>query len=409
MAVDDLNVPLGRFGSGRKRRKVPALIPQAFAGLLACSAGAFAVAAMVLDDPLGGEQLGIVTADLRPDTASRKAADAEATNQPERPNRYDGPDAVAPAPSAPANGTTITIIDGSSGKRQDVVVPGRAASAVPAAASAATPPASGPADQRFTEVSRHGAIPRIASDGARPSDAFARKVKPLAGKPDAPRVALVVGGLGTGTANTADAIAKLPEGVTLAFLPYSNDLERMVARAREQHEVLLQVPMEPFDYPDNDPGPQTLLTSIDAGANLDRLHWLMSRFQGYVGLANYMGARFLASEQALAPVLKEAAKRGLIYVDDGSAPRSLAAQMAGANTMPFAKADLTLDTVPTAADIDRALGKLEATARQRGIAVGFATALPVSIDRIARWAKAAEARGILLVPISAVANKPKSS
>ena len=34
----------------------------------------------------------------------------------------------------------------------------------------------------------------------------------------------------------------------------------MVARAREAgHEVLLEVPMEPFDYPDNDPGPQTLL------------------------------------------------------------------------------------------------------------------------------------------------------
>ena len=58
----------------------------------------------------------------------------------------------------------------------------------------------------------------------------------------------------------------------------------LVARARgEGHEVLLQVPMEPFDYPDNDPGPQTLLTSLDAGQNIDRLHWLMSRFQGYVG------------------------------------------------------------------------------------------------------------------------------
>jgi polysaccharide deacetylase 2 family uncharacterized protein YibQ len=162
--------------------------------------------------------------------------------------------------------------------------------------------------------------------------------------------------------------------------------------------------MEPFDYPDNDPGPQTLLANIDAGVNLDRLHWLMSRFQGYVGIANYMGGRFLASENALAPVLREAAKRGLIYVDDGSAPRSLAAQMAGANVMPFAKADLTVDTVPTAADIDRALARLESIARQRGSAVGFANALPVSIDRIARWAKAAEARGILLVPISAVAN-----
>ena len=98
--------------------------------------------------------------------------------------------------------------------------------------------------------------------------------------------------------------------------------------------------MEPFDYPDNDPGPQTLLTSLDAEQNIDRLHWLMSRFQGYVGIANYMGARFTASEQALAPVLRETAKRGLIYFDDGSSPRSLAGQIAGANNLAFAKADV---------------------------------------------------------------------
>ena len=149
--------------------------------------------------------------------------------------------------------------------------------------------------------------------------------------------------------------------------------------------------MEPFDYPDNDPGPQTLLTSLDAGQNVDRLQWLMSRFQGYVGIANFMGARFTASEQALAPVLRETAKRGLIYLDDGSSPRSLASQIAGANNLAFAKADVALDTVPTAVDIDRALGRLEALARERGIAVGMAGALPVSIERIANWAKAAEA------------------
>ena len=103
--------------------------------------------------------------------------------------------------------------------------------------------------------------------------------------------------------------------------------------------------MEPFDYPDNDPGPQTLLTALDAGQNVDRLHWLMSRFQGYVGIANLMGARFTSSEAAMAPVLRETAKRGLIYVDDGSSPRSLASQIAGANNLAFAKADMTLDHV----------------------------------------------------------------
>jgi polysaccharide deacetylase 2 family uncharacterized protein YibQ len=51
--------------------------------------------------------------------------------------------------------------------------------------------------------------------------------------------------------------------VSFALAPYGTDLEKLAERARaDQHELLLQVPMEPFDYPDNDPGPQTLLTSL---------------------------------------------------------------------------------------------------------------------------------------------------
>jgi polysaccharide deacetylase 2 family uncharacterized protein YibQ len=167
--------------------------------------------------------------------------------------------------------------------------------------------------------------------------------------------------------------------------------------------------MEPFDYPDNDPGPQTLLSTLNATQNLDRLHWFLSRFQGYVGIANYMGARFTASESAVAPLLRETAKRGLIYFDDGTSPRSVVSQIAGANNAPFAKADMVLDAAPTPAGIDGALTRLETMARERGIAVGVATALPVSIERIAQWAKAAESRGIILVPVSMVAIRPKSS
>ncbi len=105
--------------------------------------------------------------------------------------------------------------------------------------------------------------------------------------------------------------------------------------------------MEPFEYPDNDPGPQTLLTSLTPQQNIDRLHWLMSRFQGYVGLSNTMGARFTASEPSFAPILRETAKRGLIFVDDGSNPRSVAGRIAGANNLPFAQADVVIDAVPT--------------------------------------------------------------
>jgi uncharacterized protein len=161
--------------------------------------------------------------------------------------------------------------------------------------------------------------------------------------------------------------------------------------------------------PANDSGPQTLLTTLSPEQNLERLYWLMSRFQGYVGITGAMGARFTASEQAFTPILRETAKRGLIFVDDGANPRSVAARIAGGNNLPFAKADMVLDSVPTPAEIDHALGRLEMTARERGVAVGMASALPVSIERIAKWAKAAESRGLQLVPITAVASKAKQS
>ncbi len=130
-------------------------------------------------------------------------------------------------------------------------------------------------------MSPHGPIPKIAADGTRPAEAFARPVKPLPGRPDAPRIALIVDGLGVGASATAEAIGKLPGAVTLGFVPYGSDVAALAGRARAAgHEILLQVPMEPFDYPDNDPGPQTLLTSLAPQQNLDRLYWLMSRFQG---------------------------------------------------------------------------------------------------------------------------------
>lgn len=166
--------------------------------------------------------------------------------------------------------------------------------------------------------------------------------------------------------------------------------------------------MEPFDYPDNDPGPQTLLTSLATEQNVDRLMWHMSRFQGYVGLANFMGSRFVTADSAMQPVVKEAAKRGLAWLDDGSAPRSVAGIIAEGQAMPFAKADVGIDTVPTPAEIDRALARLEAIARERGAAVGVASALPVSVERIGNWARQLETRGILLVPLTTVMLKPKS-
>jgi polysaccharide deacetylase 2 family uncharacterized protein YibQ len=337
-----------------------------------------------------------------PDGAAKAPAMAKAATS------VDQPVVVRQQPAAPGEQRTVTIIDGSSGARKDFKVPGGTGDAT-APAEGATTTMTG-INPRLLESSRYGMIP-VAADGLKPWSVYAGGNEILRARASTmPAIAVVIHGLGVGAAKTNDAIVKLPGAVTLAFTPYGSDPAKLVERARSQgHEVLLQVPMEPFDYPDNDPGPQTLLTSVNADQNLDRLNWHLSRFQGYAGVANFMGSRFVATDAAMQPVVREAARRGLAWFDDGAAPRSLAGQIAQSQAMPFARADLTVDTVPTAAEIDRALAQLETLARQRGVAVGVASALPISIDRIGAWTKVLEGRGILLVPLTTAMQKSKSS
>jgi uncharacterized protein len=254
----------------------------------------------------------------------------------------------------------------------------------------------------LSEETADGAIPRVSATGQTPFSAYQRPAVTAvaSGKP---MVAIVVTGLGINEQGSLTAIDQLPADVTLAFAPYGRTLTTTVAAARaDGHEILLEVPLEPFDYPQNDPGPQTLLTGDPARANLDKLFWLMSRFGGYVGLINNMGARFTASAADFSTVMEELGARGLGYLDDGTSNRSLAPQLAEGNKVPFSRADLVIDTNPSRASILAALASLEAKALENGQAIGIVSALPISVAAVAEWARELEAKGIVLVPASAL-------
>ncbi|MGZ3411443.1 MAG: divergent polysaccharide deacetylase family protein [Xanthobacteraceae bacterium] len=392
MAADDLSKPLGR-GPINKRLKLPVAPATLLAGALSLVIVTFLGWTLFVSDPQGGEPSATVSLPSSSATSDPKAmASSEGQGKPD----VTTPEGAQTGKEAGGTQNVVTIIDGSTGKRQEVQL-----------SNGEGKPGGG--DPRLLESTRHGLIPKIGPDGTRPADAYAIS-RGNNETTDAPRISIIITGLGIGAKLTDTAIAKLPGTVTLAFVPYTADLDAMAAKAREAgHELLLQVPMEPVDYPDNDPGPQTLLTSLPAEQNIDRLYWAMSRMRGYVGIMNYMGARFTASEAAISPVLKETSKRGLVYFDDAASARSMTAQFAGANNLAYAKADVVIDAVPTAAEIGKALTRLAGIAKTNGTAVGVASALPVSIERIAQWAKTIKGTGFILVPISVAAARSKSS
>ena len=229
------------------------------------------------------------------------------------------------------------------------------------------------------EKGPQGPLPRISPNGRKPALAYARPVTREALK--GPRIVLIIGGLGLSQSLSERAL-QLPSEITLALAPYGPSLQKLAdAARRDGHELLLQLPMEPLGYPRVDPGPNTLLAGRDAAGNAIRLEWLLSRFQGYFGVTNYLGSRFLQDANARANAQRLVTARGIAWF----LPRS-------------AK---VIDS-PDRAMVMRHLKELEQQAARTGIAVGIGTGLDVTLDALEEWVIGLEARGIHLVPASSL-------
>lgn len=247
-----------------------------------------------------------------------------------------------------------------------------------------------------------GPLPVIRADGVTPAQAYKRP----AAAGEGPRVALVVSGLGFSAGVTEQAIERLPPEVTLSFVPYASDLQGWIDRARAAgHEVLIEVPMEPFDAEAVDTGPQTLLAAAPAAENIGRLEDLLSRATGYFGVTNYQGGRFAASREASAPVVSAVKSRGLALIGNGLSARSALSAEAGAAGLPFTGSDRLLDVRRDADSIADQLAALEAQAREGGMALGAGFAYPVTIAQIERWSAGLAERGLVLTPASDVAER----
>ncbi|MEO1748161.1 MAG: divergent polysaccharide deacetylase family protein [Pseudomonadota bacterium] len=258
-----------------------------------------------------------------------------------------------------------------------------------------------PEDSALEEFNDGLLLPRITPDGRRPMDIYARPWSENAGK----RIAIMIGGIGLSQTTSQRAIDRLPAEITLGFSPAGNSLNRWMRAARKKgHELVVQVPMEPFNYPDVDPGPDTLRLTSSADANITRLHATMASITNYTGITNYLGARFMTDTDAVTPIFREVNQRGLLFFNDGTAKAPGLKDSARALGVPYVEADLVIDASREPADINVRLKALEDLATARGIAIGTGAALDLTIETVAAWANDAKKRGFEIVGVSALAD-----
>lgn len=307
-------------------------------------------------------------------------------------------------PAAPAASGTKAVPEAEAGSEPEA-----------ASEAEAVPPPPPPEKTQGADVV--AAAPEAAESGGAspasspPKPAWKRYARGLSPPEGVARIAVVVRGLGLSSAATEAAIERLPGTISLSFTPYARRAPEWSARARAKgHEVLVDLPMEPRDFPARDPGPQALMVEVPEHGNLDRLDWMLSKGREVVGAVAQMGSRFLDSPQAVEPVLRELRARGLMFVDNGVVPHAAARRIAERIRLPYAVNDRTLDDGQVSRPaIEARLVELERIAQQDGLVVALAHPYPVTIDLLATWSEDLDERGFALVPVTdAVRARPEA-
>jgi len=381
MSSEDLSAPLGMG----KRRLVRLPFGLIGVGILSVILTTTLIWTLVVDDPLGGEPVAVLPLDAVVEGVTSQ--DIEVVEI--RPGIGDdlGPN-LRPESADDLLGPRYDMVNRPDGLGPDA----------PVTSLSINP------DSRVSERSDYGFLPKVSDAGVRPLDAYSRPI--MREFTSIPKIAVVITGLGLSEAGTQNTISTLPPDITLALAPYGEDLDLWMQQARTKgHELLLQVPLEPFDFPDNDPGPHTLLVSLRPTEMLDRLAFLLTRATNYVGLIPEMGARFTSTKPSMEFLVEKLKDRGLMLADNGASSRSISAEVAAEKRIPFSGVDVVLDEVPRADSIDAKLLQLEGVARSRGVAVAAGSALPVTVRQLEKWVQDLEERGLQLVPVSATIDR----
>ncbi|HET6469842.1 MAG TPA: divergent polysaccharide deacetylase family protein, partial [Geminicoccaceae bacterium] len=208
-------------------------------------------------------------------------------------------------------------------------------------------------------------------------------------------IAIIMDDLGPARGPTERAIG-LPGPLTMAFLPYAEDLATQAAQARRAgHQVFVHVPVQPVG--DASPGPDALTVEMSAGELREHLRRAIGRVAGATGVNNHMGSRATADARAMGVVMEELKRDGLVFVDSRTAGNSVAASVAAARGLPHTSRDVFLDHFPGSRFIERQLQTVEELARRTGSAVAIGHPYDTTLATLARWIPEAKARGFRFV------------
>ncbi len=224
-----------------------------------------------------------------------------------------------------------------------------------------------------------------------------------------PRLALVLYGFGEDAEETRRCF-ELPVPFAVAVVPGARTSQPELKAARAcGREVVLQIPLEPVNYPQLDPGPGTLLVTMKPDRVTGTVRRWLDQSHPVVAVANHMGTLATQDMTLMGAVYRELKRQHLPFMHvepaAGAVCRPLAAEMGVLYEQP----DAVLDGEARAHDtrrLDARWNEALERARARGHAVVWVRATPLAREWLRRATSAKRLGGVDLAPLSGVMRRP---
>ena len=186
-----------------------------------------------------------------------------------------------------------------------------------------------------------------------------------------PLVALIVDDLGYDK-KIAKKFLALNVNLTFSILPHSpfqNEIARLASS--KGIEIMLHLPMEPVEYPDVNPGPGTLMSSMSPDELISQLEDDLNALPGITGVNNHMGSKLTAESTQMYQIFSILKQRGLFFIDSRTTSDSMGRPSARLLQIPFAERDVFIDHYLKPNFIRKQIKELIRIARSNGAAVGI--------------------------------------
>ena len=206
-----------------------------------------------------------------------------------------------------------------------------------------------------------------------------REKKPAVSPPTSlPRVAIIIDDLGYDD-NIASKFLVLDGVMSFSVLPHSPFQKSIASTIHHSgRDVLVHLPMEPMEYPEVDPGPGALLSSMAPDHLLDQLRKNLDAVPVAIGVNNHMGSWLTQDPAKMRQIFTILKKRNLFFIDSLTSPRSCCQRAAHLLKLKFAQRQVFLDHVQDPNAIRFQIKRLISIARKNGKAIGIAHPYPTT-------------------------------